>query len=231
MLAVSNRRLCRMSGYIGTLQDGGWVTKILLVRHGHVEGINPERFRGRADVPLTDRGAAEAKAVAQHIASSWRPRKVYTSPMKRCVDTGGAIAQACHVDTEAVTDLNDIDYGLWQWRTYEEVQQTEPLLFSIWFATPQFVRFPKGESLQELVARGANVLRLVVMHHSDDTIVLVGHDSINRAMLLQLLDQPLSAYWRLAQAPCCINEIDIAERRVRVVRVNETGHLAGIAGD
>jgi broad specificity phosphatase PhoE len=61
------------------------------------------------------------------------------------------------------------------------------------------MRFPEGESLHELVARGADALRLVVKHHSDDTMVLVGHDSVNRAMLLQLLDQPLSAYWRLAQ--------------------------------
>jgi len=207
------------------------MTKILLIRHGHVEGIKPERFRGRADVPLTDRGAAEAKAVAQRIASTWRPTKVYTSPMKRCIDTGVAIAQACRVDAEVLTDLNDIDYGLWQWRSYEEVQQTEPQKFGVWFTTPQFMRFPRGESLQELVARGADALRLVVEYHFDDTIVLVGHDSINRAMLLQLLDQPLSAYWRLAQEPCCINEIDIAERRVRVVRVNETSHLAGIARD
>lgn len=207
------------------------MTKILLIRHGHVEGIKPERFRGRADVPLTDRGIAEAKAVARHIASTWRPTKVYTSPMKRCIDTGGAIAQACHVDSEVLTDLNDIDYGLWQWRAYEEVQRTEPQLFTIWFATPQFMRFPMGESLQELVARGANALRLVIEHHSEHTIVLVGHDSVNRAMLLQLLDQPLSAYWRLEQEPCCVNEIHVAERRVRVIRMNETGHLAGIARD
>ena len=32
------------------------MTKILSVRHGHVEGIDPERFRGRADLPLTEQG-------------------------------------------------------------------------------------------------------------------------------------------------------------------------------
>jgi probable phosphoglycerate mutase len=68
-----------------------------------MEGIKPERFRGRANVPLTDRGTAEPKAVARHIASTWHPTKVYTSPMKRCVDTGSAIAQACHVDSEVLT--------------------------------------------------------------------------------------------------------------------------------
>ena len=62
------------------------------------------------------------------------------------------------------------------------------------------------------MARAANALRLVLARHPDDTIVLVGHDSVNRALLMQLLDQPLSAYWRLAQSPCCLNEIDITDR-------------------
>jgi phosphoserine phosphatase len=207
------------------------VIKILLIRHGHVEGIEPERFRGRTDLALTARGAAEASAVAKRIASTWRPTKVYTSPMKRCIDTGGAIAQACQVETEILDDLNDIDYGAWQWRSYEEVQRTEPQLFAVWFTSPNLMRFPDGESFQELVARSADALRFVVGNHSNDTVVLVAHDSVNRALLVQLLDQPLSAYWRLAQDPCCINEIDIAERRVRVGRMNETGHLSGIPRD
>jgi len=205
--------------------------RILLIRHGHVEGIKPERFRGRADVPLTDRGVSEAAAVAGRIASAWRPIKVYTSPMKRCIDTGGAIAKACQVDAEILDDLNDIDYGAWQWKSYEEIQRAEPQRFTIWFARPPFTRFPDGESFQELVARSADALRLVVGRHSDDTVVLVAHDSVNRALLLQLLDQPLSAYWRLSQEPCCINEICIAGGEVHVVRINETAHLSGIAGD
>ena len=205
--------------------------RILLIRHGHVEGIKPERFRGRADVPLTDSGVSEAAAVAGRIASAWRPIKVYTSPMKRCIDTGGAIAKACQVDAEILDDLNDIDYGAWQWKSYEEIQRAEPQRFTIWFARPPFTRFPDGESFQELVARSADALRLVVGRHSDDTVVLVAHDSVNRALLLQLLDQPLSAYWRLSQEPCCINEICIAGGEVHVVRINETAHLSGIAGD
>jgi broad specificity phosphatase PhoE len=205
------------------------VTKILLIRHGHVEGIKPERFRGRADVPLTDRGTAEARAVAQRVASGWRPAKIYTSPMRRCIATGCAIAQACNIEAEILDDLKDIDYGDWQWKTYEEVKRSEPELFATWFAKPHLMRFPRGESLQELVARSADVFRLAVGRHAQQTIVLVAHDSVIRALLLQLLDQPLSAYWRLAQEPCCINEIDVVAELVRVIRANETGHLSSIA--
>ncbi|MGP0092393.1 MAG: histidine phosphatase family protein [Xanthobacteraceae bacterium] len=201
------------------------MNKILLTRHGHVEGIKPPRFRGRADLALTDRGRAEAQAVAKRIASAWHPSEVYTSPMGRSVATGAAIAGACGLQARVLDELNDIDYGAWQSRSYDEIQKENPTLFARWFASPHLVRFPDGESLQDLVARASDVLRFVLARHVDDTIVLVGHDSVNRALLLQLLDQPLSSYWRLAQSPCCINEIDVVDGNVRVVRVNETHHL------
>jgi phosphoserine phosphatase len=55
------------------------MTKLILTRHGHVEGISPERFRGRTDVPLTELGTAQADALAARISAEWTPRAVYTS--------------------------------------------------------------------------------------------------------------------------------------------------------
>ena len=201
------------------------MTKILLTRHGHVEGIKPERFRGRAPLDLTARGRAEAVAVAQRIAGAWQPKHIYTSPMGRCVETAAAIAKACGIAAKTCDDLNDIDYGAWQFKTFAEAKEQNPALFAAWFATPQLVRFPNGESLQDLVARTANALRMVLARHPDETIVLIGHDSVNRALLMELLDQPLSAYWRLVQSPCCLNEIDIDDKKISMQRINETGHL------
>ena len=199
--------------------------KLLLVRHGHVEGIEPKRLRGRADLPLTSRGEAEASAVARRIAAAFRPAAIYTSPLQRCVSTGAAIAQACRLEARVLDDLSDIDYGAWQFKTYEEIKAANPRFFAAWFATPHLVRFPDGESLQDLIARAANALRFVLAHHGDETVVLVAHDSLNRALLLQLLDQPLSSYWRLEQDPCCINEIDITGGHIGVLTVNDTAHL------
>ena len=199
--------------------------KILLTRHGHVEGIKPERFRGRQPLELTAQGRADAAAVAQRIADAWQPSAIYTSPMGRSVATAAAIAKACGVAAKTCEDLNDIDYGAWTFKTFEDARKQNPDLFAAWFETPQLVRFPNGESLQDLVARAANALRMVLTRHADETVVLVGHDSVNRALLLGLLDQPLSAYWRLAQDPCCLNEIDINAGKIFVRRVNETRHL------
>ena len=199
--------------------------KLILTRHGHVDGIDPERFRGRTDLPLTELGRGQVKAVAARIAALWTPAAIYTSPMSRCVATGDAIAQACGVERRILDDLNDLDYGLWQWETYEAVSRAWPEQFAAWKSTPHLIRFPDGNSLQDLVARTANAVRFVLSRHAAETVVLVGHDSVNRALLLQLLDQPLSAYWRLTQAPCTLNEIDIVEGVIRVQRINDTSHL------
>jgi phosphoserine phosphatase len=206
------------------------MTKILLIRHGHVEGIKPERFRGRAPLALTAQGRAEAKAVAARIAVGWRPRRIYTSPMSRCVETAETIARACGLAAaEICADLNDIDYGDWQFKPLAQAKAEDPTLFAAWFDSPQLVRFPNGEALQDLAARAANALRVVLARHPGDTVVLVSHDSTNRALLLQFLELSLASYWRIAQSPCCVNEIDVAGGKVCVLRTNETHHLDGIS--
>jgi probable phosphoglycerate mutase len=204
-------------------------TKIILTRHGHVAGIAPPRFRGRENIPLTDLGRRQARAVAERISRLWRPRAVYTSPMQRCIDTGDAIAKACGLAGTAIDALNDLDYGDWQWKTYAEVEVSSPDAYATWHRSPQLVRFPKGESLQDLVARTGEAVRLVLRDHGDQIVVLVGHDSVNRALLLQLLDQPLSAYWRIAFDPCGLTEIDFNDGRFSVRRVNDIGHLEALA--
>lgn len=206
------------------------MTKILLTRHGHVEGIKPERFRGREPLELTTRGRRQAAAIAERIAGAWRPVKIYTSPLARCVATGAAIAKACGIAAAACDELSDIDYGAWQFKTFDAAKAENPSLFAAWFATPHLVRFDNGESLQDVAARTADALRFVLARHRHDTIVLVGHDCVNRVLLLQFLDLPLSAYWRVAQDPCCLNEIDIEGGKICILRLNETHHLDAPAG-
>jgi len=202
------------------------MTKLLLTRHGHVEGLQPERFRGRAELALTRQGVADAEAIAARIVRSWKPTIVYTSALQRCVVTGTIIANTCGIRAVPLDGLMDLDYGAWQMRTHDEVKAESPEAYRLWQEAPQRVRFPDGESLQDLLARTADVLRLVLERHPSATVVLVGHDSVNRALLLQLLDMPVSAYRRLVQDPCTLNEIDVtAAGDVSVQRINDTSHL------
>jgi probable phosphoglycerate mutase len=197
------------------------MTRILLVRHGHVEGIDPERFRGRADVPLTAVGRQQARSAAVFIAARWKPVLVYTSPLQRCVETGQQIASVCEVPSRVMDGLTDVHYGLWQWKTRAEVQAQWPEALERWFVAPHLVRFPEGESLQDLTARLADALRMLLEQHPGDTVVLVGHYSGIRALLVQALALPLSAYWRVTHDPGCVSELELSTDGIRVMRMNQ----------
>ena len=204
------------------------VARIILTRHGHVDGIEPPRFRGRMDIALTALGVAQANAAAQRIGAISRPAAIYTSPMSRCITTGEAIAKACSAPSQVLDQLNDLDYGLWQWKTHDEIRTAFADQYETWHTAPQLFRFPQGESLQDLVARAGDALRGVLQRHRDQTVVLVSHDSVNRALLTLVLDQPLSAYSRIVVEPCGITEIEFVGNIARVLRINETQHLDAI---
>jgi probable phosphoglycerate mutase len=201
------------------------MTKIILCRHGEVEGISPPRFRGRAELELTQHGTSQAETLAARIAKECTPAAIYSSPLQRCMQTGAAIARATGAALSALDDLIDIDYGSWQWKTHEQVRHETPEDFTRWFNVPWLMRFPSGESLQDLLARTADALRFLAARHQQDTVVLIGHEAVNRAMLLQVLDRPLTKYWAISQAPCTINEFDIAPSFIRVIRVDDSAHL------
>lgn len=201
------------------------MTTVILTRHGHVEGIDPPRFRGQLPLVLTEQGRREAGMIAQRIASCWRPATVRTSPLGRCVATGRIIAEACGLESIVCDGLVDLHYGDWQGKTHDEIQKRWPRAYGRWFATPHLVRFPLGDSLQDVVLRSMDVFRAMTAEFPNDTIVLVGHESVNRALLLQLLDQPLSSYWRIAQNSGCINVIEYVRESVRVMSVNDTSHI------
>jgi phosphoserine phosphatase len=123
------------------------MTKLILVRHGHVEGISPERFRGRAELPLTETGRREAAATAVRIAANWRPAAIYTSPMGRCVETGAAIGKPLSLSGSVMPGVNDIDYGDWQGLTNDEARASWPDELETWYRHPDWAAIPRGETL------------------------------------------------------------------------------------
>jgi broad specificity phosphatase PhoE len=197
-------------------------TRIVVVRHGYVEGIAPERFRGRTDLELTPAGVEQAEAAAARIARLWRPVTVYTSPLRRCIVTGAAISRACGIGAKVLEPLTDISYGSWQWKTPDEASARWPHSIELWRTRPDLVRAPAGESLQDVCVRVADALRHVREHNVGQTVVLVTHDSVVRVLLLQLLEMPLSSYRRFTVDPGSITELVLTGLDVSLVRLNES---------
>ena len=202
--------------------------RIILVRHGHVDWLAPERFRGRAELPLSNLGRRQAQAVAGYIAASWKPEAVYTSPLGRCRETGAAIAAPFGIELQPVDGLADIDYGKWQGLTRDQAEERWPDETELWFRAPHLAVIPGGETLTAVLSRATAALREVLRHHPEGTVVLVGHDSVNRVLLLFALELPLSRYWRLRQDPCGVNELLFHDGSFTIGSINQTQHLSGL---
>jgi probable phosphoglycerate mutase len=109
--------------------------------------------------------------------------------------------------------------------TPDEVGRKWPETLDTWYRTPHWAAIPGGESLQDVLARTVAALRDVIGRHPKETVVLVGHDSVNRVILLHALDLPLSRYRRLGQDACAINKIEFSAGEFTVYSINETDHL------
>lgn len=199
--------------------------KLVLIRHGHVDGISPERFRGRLDLPLTEIGLRQAVATRERLRSASAPSTIYTSSMSRCIRTAEIIGEPFGLHPVQLQELNDIDYGEFQGRTFEEVANLWPEQFNMWRSTPHLVTFPAGESLQDVRTRLTAAFRSIIASHNDETVFIVGHSSTNRALLTHLLDLPLSDYWSIKQDPCCINIINCGVTGCCAEILNDTSHL------
>jgi probable phosphoglycerate mutase len=204
------------------------MTELVLLRHGHVDWHNPERFRGRAELALSDLGHRQARAAALAIATTWKPDAVYTSPLGRCRDTAAAVAAPFHLAPQPIAALADIDYGAWQGLTRDEAAARWPAEVERWFRVPHLATIPDGETLAALSARTGAALCELLRRHPAETLVITGHDSVNRVLLLQALELPLSRYWQLRQDPCGISTLSFGSDAFVVRSLNETQHLAAL---
>jgi probable phosphoglycerate mutase len=203
------------------------MTRIILVRHGQTEWNHIERFRGRIDIPLNATGLWQADQTGRWIHQRWEVAAVYASPLGRAMATAAAIAKYCNLNFQSHDDLIDFHFGDWQGKTPAEIQDTWPDLYATWLAEPGAVQMPGGESLEDLRLRTARLMQEIVTSYPRQTVALVGHTVVNRAILLNVLQLPTNQFWQLGQSNCAINLIDWLDDKFILVSMNETGHLNG----
>lgn len=202
---------------------------LILVRHGHVEGIKPEKFRGQIDLPLTQTGIAQAEATAIYLSGFAGVAAIYSSPLSRCFDTANIIGTPPAIEAIKLPELIDINYGAWQGRNRDDIARDEPALFHNWMTRPDLTAIPQADTLQSVQANLVRGLNMMREQHDGQTIIAVGHDSSNRILLLTALDMPLSRYWNIRQDPCCVNVIEFDGDRCTVGRINERAHLRSLS--
>jgi broad specificity phosphatase PhoE len=205
------------------------MTRFILVRHGRTAWNREERFRGRHDLLLDETGLRQAYAAAVHLLD--RPiAAVYSSPLKRTLETAKVIANQKGRPVQRHEGLLDIDFGRWQGLNAEEARAQDAALFRTWLEEPHKVRFPGGEELGDVRRRVTDAVEELAGAHPEETVVLVSHMVVCKVLMCAMLGLDNSHYWQVRQDVCAINAFEVRDGVTTVTLVNDTCHLKNLAG-
>lgn len=201
-------------------------TTILLARHAQTDWSRDSRYTGTSDVALTGIGRDQAAAMAKRIATLFPPvAAIYSSALLRSVTTAEIIAEALSLAVENLPQLNELNYGLWEGLTPEEVRSNFPADYKSWEADPASKAPPRGETGTALVIRAEPTLLEIAASHHGTTIVIVGHKALNRLLICSQIGIPLKYCRRaLEQDEACLNVLRLEETGMRLIALNDTSH-------
>jgi probable phosphoglycerate mutase len=195
---------------------------IILVRHGET-ALNAARVMQPAATPLSERGRAQAQAVAQRLARSGGIGAILSSDLPRARLTAEAIAAALALPVEASALLQERNFGDLRGRPYDTLG-FDPLAMA---DAP-----PGGESAAGFEQRVQSAFALLLGHHAglDGDLVVVTHGLLIRTLLASALLLPAETMDGLHLGNTSVSIFD-AEPPHALRLLNCTRHLDGTTGD
>ncbi len=223
--------------------------KLLLIRHAESVGNVQQRMQGHGESELSALGQQQADKLAQRL---WKleesPTQIYTSPLKRAVQTIERITAAKPV-TEAIAanhssgiiysdDLKEFQNGIFAGLTWAEARSQYPDLCAKLEASPDWIAIPGAESLQDARDRAQRFIQqLLTRHTSGETVWVMTHSWILQHLVATLLG--CDRTWQIAANYTAIFEFWIERSRWHTTdqnrfnselwhirRFNDTQHLS-----
>ena len=205
------------------------MVEIILVRHGETDLNAGEIFRGLVDVDLNETGRQQAELLGEYLSNE-KIDIVYSSPLKRAVKTAEVIAQHHALEVNIVRNLIDIDYGEWQGLPLKEITEKYRETYRDWLDTPEQVRIPGGECLEDIRSRAMPFIEDAVMRCGEGRIVFVSHRVVNKVIICNLLGLGNAHFWNVKQDTCGITRFNCGDGRVVLTCHNDTSFLKSIEG-
>ena len=201
--------------------------EIILIRHGETDWNSGEIFRGQADVPLNQTGIEQAEALGEYLKSE-KIDILYSSPLQRAVKTAEAIAEKQGLESCITPNLNDIDCGEWQGKPVSEVREQYPDVYQDWLDTPEQVRIPGGESLEQIRCRVMPFMEDAVTRCREGRIAMVSHRVVNKVLICNMLGLGNSSFWSVKLDTGGITRFELNGARLVLTVHNDTSYQKNI---
>jgi phosphoserine phosphatase len=170
------------------------VTIVLLARHGQSDWNAARRWQGHADRPLTEKGRAQATALAERLAHI-ELEAVYSSDLRRSADTARVVAEAQGLELVQLPELREVDVGSWSGLTRDEAEERFPEGFARW--REGFPGWDDGEDYDDMAQRVIGAVVEIALAHEDGRALVVSHGGPIRAIHAAALGLDVHEYRRL----------------------------------
>jgi phosphoserine phosphatase len=214
-------------------------TRVIILRHGQSSYNSQGRIQGRSNLSvLTDRGQEDAKTTGKAF-QGLEFAAVYSSPLQRAKQTATTVLSCLEQQYSLQTDdrLLEIDLPLWETMLNQEVRAKYADEYRAWKERPHELKMllPQADgSHQEffpvlsLYAQATTFWQGILPQHKGQTILIVAHNGINRALIATALGIPPRLYHSIQQSNCGVTVLNFSgglEDRVQLESLNQTSHL------
>jgi len=187
-------------------------TWLYLVRHGATEANErvPYILQGNSiDLALSPRGERQAQELAGFLRR-FPIARVYTSALRRARQTAEAIGKSLALAPLVADDLYECNVGVWEGLDWGAISQRYPAEHRRFVDNPADNPYLGGESYGHVLRRSRPVIDRLIAQHSGESIVVVGHNVVNRVLLADMLGLPLRLAPGIPQGNGCVNLVKAA---------------------
>src|SRR5450756_2276141 len=107
------------------------MSRVILARHGRTAWHAEGRYAGTADVELDEVGRKQVQLVVGRLADA-EIECVYSSPLSRCFEFAGRVAESHGLEVTVDGRLREIDLGRWDGKTYSEIIERDGEILRKW---------------------------------------------------------------------------------------------------
>jgi len=182
-------------------------TRLYLVRHGQVVNFSEGVYNGQKDVDMTETGLRQMEAVAARLRKE-NLTGVYCSDLIRAKRGAEIIAAEHDLRPETYSTLRELNIGLWEGLTPEEIDAQFPGALNKRRKRLDDYRIPGGESIRDLDKRVIPTLKGILHANYGKSIVVVAHGGVNRVILADAMNLALRYFYSLEQDYGCLNIIE-----------------------
>ena len=205
--------------------------KIFLIRHGQTLWNEEGRYQGKKDIELTGEGMRQAKLAAGYL-SKVKLAGIYSSPLKRALETAKFINKKRGLGIIIRDDLAEMSFGKWEGLKFHDISDKYRDDYNNWLDDPYNNPPTGGESFRQTSKRAISEVEKIVAENGDgSSIAVIAHGGVILSLLVHWLKIPLSRWKSIIQRQGAINIVVIDKGFPYISAINYTGHLKPVYDD